>query len=82
MKISKKQLKQIIREEYSRLKIRKVIRENYNMINDMVMFLDDLMMSERGMELEYGGKEAVIAELQKAFPKASMDEIMEAMASF
>ena len=97
MRLTKRQLKRIIREEYSRLKRRGLItemgpgRKKYEQVKDrygrrdiiqeMIMFLDDLMESERGMELEYdqGG---VIAELQSAFPEASMDEIMEAMDSF
>ena len=53
MRLTKRQLKRIIREEYSRLKRRGLIREyggrlNQNRINEMIMYLDDLMMTERG----------------------------------
>ena len=83
MRLTKRQLKRIIREEYTRLKRRGLIREmgGQDRINEMIMFLDDLMSSERGMELEYD-EEAVIAELERAFPDATIDEVMEAMASF
>ena len=90
MRLTKRQLKRIIREEYSRLKRRGLIREHGGLgarsemgdiVNEMIMFLDDLMNSERGMELEYD-EEAVIAELERAFPDATIDEVMEAMASF
>ena len=87
MRLTKRQLKRIIREEYSRLKRKGLIREyggrlNQNRINDMIMYLDDLMMTERGEELEYGGRDAIMAELQAAFPDASREEINEAMMSF
>ena len=99
MRLTKRQLKRIIREEYSRLKRRGLIKETgrratyggsgikkrfvprQDIINEMIMFLDDLMASERGMELEYD-QEGVIAELQSAFPDATMEEVMEAMESF
>ena len=98
MRLTKRQLKRIIREEYSRLKRKGLIKETgrrktygspsmrrfvprQDVIEEMIMFLDDLMSSERGMELEYD-EEAVIAELEKAFPDATIDEVMEAMASF
>ena len=83
MRLTKRQLKRIIREEYSRLKRKGLIREmgGQDRVHEMIMFLDDLMSSERGMELEYD-EEAVIAELERAFPDATIDEVMEAMASF
>ena len=83
MRLTKRQLKRIIREEYTRLKRKGLIREmgGQDRVNQMIMFLDDLMSSERGMELEYD-EEAVIAELERAFPDATIDEVMEALASF
>ena len=99
MRLTKRQLKRIIREEYSLLKRRGLIKETgrratyggsginkrfvprQDVIQEMIMFLDDLMNSERGMELEYD-EEGVIAELERAFPDATVDEVMEAMASF
>ena len=44
MKITKRQLKRIIREEYSRLKRRGLIKEQYdqNRVNDMILFLDEI----------------------------------------
>lgn len=46
MRLTKRQLKRIIREEYSRLKRRGLIKEQYdqNRVNDMIMYLDDMMM--------------------------------------
>ena len=46
MKITKRQLKRIIREEYSRLKSRGLIREMYDQdrVNDMIMYIDDMVM--------------------------------------
>ena len=83
MRLTKRQLKRIIREEYTRLKRKGLIREmgGQDRVNQMIMFLDDLMSSERGIELEYD-EEAVIAELERAFPDATIDEVMEALASF
>ena len=92
MKISKRQLKRIIREEYTLLKRKGLIRESMGhsgmgglrdrLVDEMRMYLDDLMASPRGMDLEYGGREAIVAELSVAFPEASELEIMEAMDSF
>jgi|SRR5210317_1655847 hypothetical protein len=46
MKISKRQLKRIIKEEYLRLSRRGLIKEQYdqNRVDDMIMYLDDLVM--------------------------------------
>ncbi len=46
MKITKRQLKRIIKEEYSRLHRRGVIKEQYNQgrVDDMILYLDDMMM--------------------------------------
>ena len=73
MRLTKRQLKRIIREEYTRLKRKGLIREmgpgrskyeqvkgeygpnggSQDRINEMIMFLDDLMSSERGMAVSY-----------------------------
>ena len=102
MKITKRQLKKIIREEYSRLKRRGLIKEQYdqNRVDDMIMYLDDMMMHadralgsyEMNDEKTMGGYQDsfdnmedpayIKSKLQAAFPKASMEEIEEAMASF
>ena len=46
MRLTKRQLKRIIREEYNRLKRRGLLKEQYdqNRVNDMIMYLDDMMM--------------------------------------
>ena len=46
MKITKRQLKRIIREEYAKLGRRGLIKEQYdqNLVDDMIMYLDDLVM--------------------------------------
>ena len=46
MKVSKTQLKRIIREEYLRIKRKELIKEQYdqNRVDDMIMYLDDMMM--------------------------------------
>jgi len=82
MKISKRQLKRIIREEYSRLKRRGLIKESINdeqRVMDMIMFLDDLMANSEEYDYdEYG----VENKLRSAFPDATEDEIQEAMERF
>lgn len=45
MRLTKRQLKRIIREEYSRLKRRGLLRENSNqdIVDQMRLFIDDLV---------------------------------------
>lgn len=102
MRLGKRQLKRIIREEYSRLKRRGLIKEQYDQdrVNDMIMHLDDMMMGadqaldsyemdDERMASDYQNSYDdmedpmyIEAQLRKAFPDASQEEIEEAMASF
>ena len=102
MRLTKRQLKRIIREEYSRLKRRGLIKEQYdeNRVSEMILYLDEMMMQadralgsyemddERtmsGYQDSFDDMEDpayIRSKLQAAFPKASMEEIEEAMASF
>lgn len=99
MRISKRRLKRIIREEYTLLKRKGLIRESrresainfhrremggmedrsLDRIDDMRMFLDDLMMRQPDLEFD---QYAVMEILSNEFPEASEEEIMEAMDSF
>jgi len=82
MKLTKRQLKRIIREEYSLLKRRGLIKESINdeeRVIDMIMFLDDLM--DNSEEYDYD-EYAVENKLRSAFPDATEDEIRDAMERF
>ena len=62
--------------------IRKVMTESINdqqRVMDMIMFLDDLMANTE--EYDYDGY-AVESKLRSAFPKATDEEIQEAMERF
>ena len=103
MKITKRQLKRIIREEYSRLKRRGLIREmanplpRYELVDEMILYIDELVMQADqdfgAYEMdddrmgEYQGPNVedpayMQAELQRAFPDATPEEIEEAMGSW
>lgn len=98
MRLSKRQLKQIIREEYSRLKRRGLIRESVNqaLVDEMRLALDDIMadadMAMGAYDMDGGefpeyaedveDESYIRAELQAMFPEATPAEIQEAMDSF
>ena len=106
MKITKRQLKRIIREEYSRLKRRGLIREmakplpRYELVDEMRLYIDEMVMQadqelgayEMDDERSAGGYQDswddvedpayIQAELQRAFPDATPEEIEEAMGSW
>lgn len=91
MKITKRQLKQIIREEYSRLKQRGLIKESrwsagdpdeeysQERVDRMVMFLDDLMENDPDLASD---EDSIFHALNGHFANASEEEIADAMASF
>ena len=83
MRLTKGQLKKIIREEYSRLKRQGLIKEmgrrgmNYELIDEMRMALDEI--SE---DPEFEDADWVYDFLAERFPEAEPEEIQEAMDSF
>ena len=89
MKITKRQLKRIIREEYNRIiseddSLRGNEGEEYDQerVNRMIMFLDDIYGSlSRTVEFEYNPGR-VFHKLQNEFPDASEEEIAAAMDSY
>ena len=110
MRLTKRQLKKIIREEYSRLKRRGLIREmadqpmmggrplpRYELVDEMRLYIDELVMQADqdfgAYEMdddrmgEYQGPNVedpayMQAELHRAFPDATPEEIEEAMGSW
>ena len=72
MKISKKQLRQIIREEYVRLKNRRILAEEIeeDLVNSIRMAMDEI-----DHLLDDMTKETLIEYIQREFPKSKFPEI-------
>ncbi len=79
MKISKKQLRQIIREEYTRLQNRRILIEEIN--EDLVNSIR-LAMDEIDHLLDEMTKESLIEYIQSKFPQANIETIEEAISSY
>ena len=79
MKISKKQLRQIIREEYVRLQNRRILNEEIN--EDLVDSIR-LAMDEIDHLLDDMTKESLIEYIQSKFPQANIETIEEAISSY
>tara|TARA_Y100000816_G_C26064566_1_gene559372 strand:- start:1154 stop:1393 length:240 start_codon:yes stop_codon:yes gene_type:complete len=79
MKISKKQLRQIIREEYARLKNRRILKEE---INEYLVDAIRLAMDEMDHMLDEMTQETLIEYIQAKFPHANIETIIEAISSY
>ena len=70
MKLSKKQLKRIIREEYSRLKRRGLIRENKDQVLEMINYLEN--GDDLGMILDFSDLKELVSNGDK---EGALEEI-------
>ena len=91
MRLTKRQLKRIIREEYSRLKRQGLIKESGNdrfeeegmdwdMVNRIKMYIDDLLEEQPEYEEDYDGLMDHLMDVWGA--EADEEEIYEAVSSF
>jgi|TARA_E500000178_G_C16591441_1_gene560577 hypothetical protein len=79
MKISKRQLRRIIREEYVRLKNRRILKEEIkeDLVNSIRLAMDDV-----DHILDDMTKESLIEYIQSKFPHANIETIEEAISSY